>query len=71
MGRTLESGSKNYYLRGYYVNIDKVFEENPWCSFIIIDDCSLNGGLIIEKMKPLNYFVAHRVCGYEKFKTIK
>ena len=45
------TNNKKYLLRGCYINIDKIFSENQWCEFIVVDDCSVNAGFLFERGK--------------------
>jgi hypothetical protein len=61
------SNGKTYDLIGYYINIDKIFKEKKWSKFILIDDCSVHGGMYF--IRDTEDFISYNFYG-NKFLNI-
>ncbi len=52
------NSGKEVSIPGCFLNIDKIFTENRWCDFIIVDD--LNEGIVFTRDKFMRDYFTHR-----------
>ncbi len=55
------NSGKEVNIPGCFLNIDKIFAENAWCNFIIVDD--LNEGIVFTREKFMKGYFTNQNIG--------